>query len=124
MMRSKGLTVLCVLMCLLAIAGLGDSIVILTGQIELLPSWLGYFTLMFGITAGGVAAGLWRVKRWGLYSLRAWVVACFMLLFSLAYVFKSAIDGRITAVAIIALFLAGLFFVLDRYVSSKTDRAA
>ena len=60
----------------------------LSGQIDLIPSWLGYLTLIFGITAGGAAAGLWRMKRWGLHSLRAWFVACFILLFASAYVFN------------------------------------
>ena len=124
MLRSRGITVLCVVLCLLTIAGFGDSIVMLSAQIDLFPSWLGYLTLMFGITAGGAAAGLWRMKRWSLYSLRAWFVACFILLFTSGYVFNLAIYGRIMAVAIIALVLAGLFLALDRYVSSNTNLAA
>jgi hypothetical protein len=90
----------------------------LSGQIDLIPSWLGYLTLIFGITAGGAAIGLWRMKRWGLYSLRAWFVACFTLLFASVYVFNMAISGGITA-----LVLAGLFLALDRHVSSKTQLA-
>ncbi len=124
MMRSRGITVLCVVLCLLTIAGFGDSIVMLSGQIALVPSWLGYLTLMFGITAGGAAVGLWRMKRWGLYSLRAWFVACFILLFTSGYVFNLATYGGIMTVAIVTLVLAGLFLALDRYVSSKTELAA
>jgi len=120
MMRNRGITVLCVVLYLLTIAGFGDSIVILTAQIDLIPSWLGYLTLMFGITAGGAAAGLWRMKRWGLYSLRAWFVACFILLFTSGYLLNLTIYGGIMTVAISALVLAGLFLALDRYVLSKT----
>jgi hypothetical protein len=61
--------------------------VLLLGQIDRLPSWLGYLTFMFGIAAGGTAVGLWRMKRWILYSLQAWFVACFILLLSSASVF-------------------------------------
>jgi len=124
MMRSRGITVLCVVLCLFTIAGFGDSIVMLSGQIDLFPSWLGYLTLIFGITAGGAAAGLWRMKRWGLYSLRAWFLTCFILLFTIGYVFNLAIYDGMMAVAIIAIVLAGLFLALDRYVSSKTKLAA
>ena len=123
-MRSRGITVLCVVLCLFTIAGFGDSIVMLSGQIDLFPSWLGYLTLIFGITAGGAAAGLWRMKRWGLYSLRAWFLTCFILLFTIGYVFNLAIYDGMMAVAIIAIVLAGLFLALDRYVSSKTKLAA
>ncbi len=123
MMRSGGITALCILLGLLTIAGFGDSIVMLSGQIDLIPSWLGYLTLIFGVTAGGAAAGLWRMQRWGLYSLRAWFAACFILLIASAYVFNMAIPGGVTTVAIIALVLAGLFFVLDRHVSSRTQLA-
>ncbi len=122
-MRSRGITALSVVLGLLTIAGFGDSLVILSGQIDLIPSWLGYLTLIFGITAGGAAAGLWRMKRWGLHSLRAWFAACVILLFASAYVFNLAISAGITSVAIIALILAGLFLALDRHVSSKTKLA-
>lgn len=123
-MRSRGITILCVVLCLITIAGFGDSIVMFSGQIDLFPSWLGYLTLMFGFTAGAAAAGLWRMKRWGLYSLRAWFVACFLLLFTSGYVLNLAIYGGSMTVAIIALVLAGLFLALDRYASSKTKFAA
>lgn len=111
-------------MGLLTIAGFGDSIVMLTGQIDLIPSWLGYITLIFGVTAGGAAAGLWRTKRWGLHSLRAWFVACLLLYFAAAYVFDLAVLGGITWVVLVALILAGLFLALDRHVASKTQPAA
>ncbi len=123
-MRSRGITVLCVGLSLLTIAGIGDAIVILSGQLDLVPGWLGYLTLLFGITAGGAAAGLWRMQRWGLYSLRAWFVACFMLLFAVVYGFNLATSGGVMAVAIIAMVLAGLYLALDRYVSSKTKHGA
>jgi len=123
MTRSRGITALCVVLGLLTIAGFGDSIVVLSGQIDLIPSWLGYLTLIFGITAGVAAAGLWRMKRWGLHSLRAWFVACLMLLFASAYVFNLSNSGGITSVSIIALVLAGLFLALDKHVSSKTQLA-
>lgn len=123
-MRSRGITALCVVLGLLTIAGFGDSLVMLSGQIDLIPSWLGYLTLIFGITAGGAAAGLWRMQRWGLHSLRAWFAACFILLFASAFVFNWASAGGITSIAIMALVLAGLFFALDRHVSSKTKLAA
>ena len=123
MMRSRGITVLSVVFGLLTIAGLGDSLIILSGQIDLIPSWLGYLTLIFGITAGGAAAGLWRMKRWCLYLLRTWFAACFVLLFASVYAFNLAISAGITSVAIIALILAGLFLALDKYVSSKTKLA-
>ena len=124
MTRSRWITVFCVVLCLLAIAGFADSIVLLSGQIDFLPSWLGYLALIFGITAGGAAVGLWRMKRWGLYSLRAWFLTCFILLFTIGYVFNLAIYDGMMAVAIIAIVLAGLFLALDRYVSSKTKLAA
>ena len=120
MIRSTGITVLCVVLGLFTIAGFGDSIVMLSGQIELIPTWLGFPTLIFGLSAGGAAAGLWRMKRWGLHSLRAWFIACFILLFTSAYVFNSPI----IAVAIVALVFAGLFLALDRFVSSKMKLAA
>lgn len=122
-MRSRGMTALCILLGLLTIAGVGDSIVVLSGQVDPLPSWLGYLTLVFGITAGAAATGLWRMNRWGLYSLRVWFVACFTLVFGAAYVFYLVIPGGITTVALIALLLAGLFLALDRVVSSKTQLA-
>lgn len=122
-MRSKGITVLCVVLCLFTIAGFGDSIVILSGQFDFIPGWLGYLTLIFGITAGGAAVGLWRMQRWGLYSLRAWFVVCFLLLLASAYLLGLEASSGIMAFLIIALVLAGLFLALDRLVSSKLELA-
>ena len=124
MNRSRGITVLCILSGLLTLAGIGDSIVILSGNIEAIPTWLGYFTLIFGLTAGGVAAGLWRMQRWGLLALRFWFVACAMLLFASAYAFYSAIPGGIILVVVLAVVLTGIFLALNKFVSSKFESAA
>lgn len=121
MKRSKGITAFCIVLGLLTLAGFGDSIVILSGKIEVVPTWLGYFTLFFGITAGGAAAGLWHMRRWGLVALRYWFAACLMLLFASALAFDSEIPGGITLVVIIAVILCGVFLAVDRFVSSKSE---
>lgn len=119
MKRTKGVTAICILFGLFTLAGLGDSIVILSGEIEVVPAWLGYLTLIFGITAGGVAGGLWHMNRWGLVALRCWFVACLMLIFAAAFAFYSAIPGGITLVLIFAAIVTGVYLLLDRFVSSK-----
>ena len=123
MKRSKGITAFCIVFGLFTLAGFGDSIVILSGKIEVVPTWLGYFTLIFGITAGGAAAGLWHMNRWGLLALRYWFVACLMLLFASAFAFFSAIPGGLTLVIIFAVFFTGISLALDRFVSSKFEIA-
>ena len=119
MNRSKGITALCIVFGLFTLAGLGDSIVILSGKIEVVPTWLGYFTLIFGVTAGGAAAGLWHMNRWGFLALRYWFVACLMLIITAAFAFYPAIPGGITSIIILAALFAGIFLALDRFVSSK-----
>ena len=123
MKRSKGITAFCIVLGLLTLAGLGDSIVILSGKIEVVPTWLGYFTLIFGITAGVATAGLWHMNRWGLLALRYWFVACLMLIFASAFAFYSGISGGITLVIILAVVFTGIFLALDRFVSSKFEIA-
>ena len=123
MNRSKGITGFCIVSGLFTLAGIGDSIVILSGNVEVIPNWLGFFTLIFGITAGGVAAGLWHMKRWGLLALRYWFVACLMLLFASAYAFYSAIPGGIILIVILAVVFTGIFLALERFVSSKFETA-
>ena len=123
MKRSKGITAFCIVFGLFTLAGFGDSIVILSGKIEVVPTWLGYFTLIFGITAGGAAAGLWHMNRWGLLALRYWFVACLMLIFASAFAFYSAIPGGITLVIILAVVFTGIFLAIDKFVSSKFEIA-
>ncbi len=124
MKRSKGVTAFCILLGLFTLAGLGDSIVILSGQVEVVPTWLGYLTLIFGITAGGTATGLWRMNHWGLVALRCWFVACLMLIFAAAFAFYSAIPGGITLILIFVAIVTGVYLVLDRYISSKFEYEA
>ena len=121
--RSKGITGLCIVFGLFTLAGIGDTIVILFANVEAIPGWLGFFTLVFGITAGGVAAGLWHMNRWGLVALRYWFVACLTLLFAAAFAFYAAIPGGIISVVILAAVFTGIFVALDRFVSSKFDNA-
>jgi hypothetical protein len=121
MKRSKSITAFCILFGLFTLAGFGDSIVILSGKIEVVPTWIGYFTLIFGISAGGTAAGLWHMKRWGQIALRYWFVACLMLLFASALAFDSVIPGSITLVVIVAVVLSGIFLAVDRFVSSNFE---
>jgi len=123
MRRSKGITAFCIVFGLLTLAGIGDSIVILSGKIDPVPTWLGYFTLMFGLTAGATAAGLWRMKRWGLLTLRYWFVACLMLLFASAFAFYSAIPGGITLIVILAVVITGIFLALYKFASSRLEIA-
>ena len=121
MRRSNGITAICVVFGLFTIAGLGDSIVIIFGKIELVPSWLGYLTLIFGVTAGVAVAGLWNMKRWRLVALRCWFVACLLLFFAAAFAFYSAIPGGITFVVLLTVVFSGVFFALDKFVSSKSE---
>ncbi len=121
MKRSKGVTAFCILFGLFTLAGLGDSIVILSGTVEVVPTWLGYLTLVFGITAGGAATGLWRMNRWGLFALRCWFVACLLLIFAAAFAFYSTIPGGITLVLIIVAIVIGVCLALDRFIASKFE---
>ena len=87
MKRPKRITAICVIFCFLTLAGFGDSVVLISGELSGTPQWLGFLTLVFGITAGAATLGLWRMKRWGVGALRAWSGTTVVLFVAAAYLF-------------------------------------
>ncbi len=118
MKRPKRITAICVIFCLLTLAGFGDSVVLISGELSGAPQWLGFLTLVFGITAGAATIGLWRMKCWGVGVVRAWTGTTVVLFVGVAYLFVEVSPGGLIGITVTAVVIAGLLIVINRYVSA------
>jgi hypothetical protein len=118
--RTTGVSLLCFLFAWLAVAGFGNAWVMLTRRTPGLPAWMGGIAICYGLAAGSVCIGLWRMRRWALGALRVWLGVCGALLIGFIAVFPSSMFlggywGVLAFLAILGLFL----FALDRYVQKS-----
>lgn len=118
--RPGGITWLCVLFTWFGVAGFGNTAVLFSRPVGLLPPWVGVIILAYALTASAAAVGLWRMRRWGLLALRAWMAVCLILLGCFVVIFPSRIilGGLWGAVA----FTAG-FIVIFRYLHGYVQRS-
>ena len=119
MRRPGGITVLCLILAWLTFAAAGNSYFILTGQFAGLPVYLGVFAVAYGVSALVACIGLWRMKRWGMYWLRAWMVICLGMFAAMIPSLHQIAFGRIVGFGAFIVSAAGLFWLLHRYVAAK-----
>lgn len=123
--RPVGITWLCVLLAWLGVAGFGNAVVIFSRPVRLLPPWVGVITLAYALTASAAAVGLWRMRRWGLLALRAWMAACLILLGCFVVIFPSRIIlGGLWGAATFTVGLIVVFWRLDAYVVTRIEGRA
>ena len=123
--RPGGITWLCVLLTWFGVAGFGNTVVLFRQPVGLLPPWIGVITLAYALTASAAAMGLWRMRRWGLLALRAWMAACLILIGCFVVLFPSRIilGGLWGAVGFTAGFIV-MFGYLHGYVQRSIGTAA
>jgi hypothetical protein len=124
MKRPAGITLLCLFLGWLTLAGVGNAYFILTNQFAGLPTYLGFFAAVYAITAFVACVGLWRMKRSGLYGLRAWMIVCLSMLIAMIPSFSGVALGGIVGIFIFSLFVAVLFWLVHRYVVSHLQMVA
>jgi hypothetical protein len=65
MRRPAGITILCLVLAWLTLAGIGNAYLILTRQFADLPMYLGFFAAGYAVAALLTTLGLWQMKMWG-----------------------------------------------------------
>jgi hypothetical protein len=119
MRRPFGITILCLALGWLTIAGFGNSYLILAGEFGV-PRYHGMLAAAYGASTLFACVGLWRMKVRGLYWLRAWMLICFVLILTTVPVFGIPLGG---AAFILAVQLV-VSWALNRYVSGHVQRVA
>ena len=123
MRRPGGITVLSLILGWLTLGAAGNAHLILTGQFGGFPNYLGVFAVAYGISALMACVGLWRMKRWGLNWLRAWMLVCLCMIVAMApSMYQIALDG-IFGIAVFFVIVAGLFWLLNAYVARRLTGA-
>jgi uncharacterized membrane protein (DUF2068 family) len=123
MKRPTGITIVCLALGWLALAGFVNAFVFLSGIETPMPMYVGFIAAAYGITALVATIGLWRMQKWGLQSLRAWMLVCVVLLFAFVPVFGFMQAPPLMLLLFVTL-VASLFWALNRYVSKKLHAAA
>ncbi len=114
---------LCLALGWLAVAGVGNSFLLLTDQFAGLPVYLGGFMAVYSVCAAFACIGLWRMKTWGLFALRSWMLVSLSMAIALIPVLQVFGRGEQWALVGFTALVAILFFVLNRYVSALISRA-
>jgi uncharacterized membrane protein (DUF2068 family) len=132
--RPLGVTISCLALGWLALAGFGNALVIPKGFASVAPqilrapvatvAWLlAAAAALYGVTAMVAAIGLWRMRAWGQRAYRAWVVVvCGVMLLFLALVRVPADTPPLLAIAFVVttvLILGGWW----RYIRKAYARA-
>ncbi len=107
----------------LAIAGLANGGLMVSGSFGQLPIVLGILAVGYGIAAGFSAIFLWRFMESAIAALRSWMAICLLFMITFAYSFSSMFMGAEIGLAGFLLVTGILFFLLDRYVRGKFDVA-
>jgi hypothetical protein len=112
---------LCLALGWLSIVGVGNCYLLLTGQFAGLPAYLGVFMAAYVLSALFACIGLWRMKMWGLRSLRIWMMVSLSMAIAVIPVFDAFSRGETLAILGFTLLVALLFWVLNRYVASQVS---
>lgn len=123
MKRPTRITLLCLALGWLSVAGVGNSYLLLTGQFYGLPAYLGLFMAAYAVSAFFACIGLWRMKTWGLLCLRIWMFVSLSMAIALIPALQAFSLGERMAILGFTLFVAILFWVLNRYVTSLVSAA-
>ncbi len=119
MKRPLGITFLCLALGWLAIAGVGNGVFIFSGQFGGMPIYLGLFAVAYAITAFLAAVNLWRMKEWGVYVLRGWMIVCLaMFMTMLPTLGHIALGGTLGLVGF-AVVVVLMFWLLNGYVTKR-----
>lgn len=121
--RPVGMTVLCVLLASLSVAGAANAYLILTDQFGGLPIYLGVFAAGYSIAALLACIGLWRMRYWGLYALRTWMGICLAMVAAMTPVFRHIALGGVGGIAGFALMTVVLFWILNGYATLTVSGA-
>lgn len=124
MKRPLGITILCFALGWLAIAGVGNASLILTGKFSAMPIYLGAFAALYGITATLACVGLWRMTIWGLRSLQVWMLVCLAMLVAMIPTFGDLALGGVPGILLFGFVTSGLFWLLNRYATSHVRSVA
>jgi hypothetical protein len=124
MKRPVGFTVLSLVTGVSTINGIAGSWGMLSGAFGDFPLILGVILLCYGLAAGATTIALWRCQLWALPAMRAWMALFFIFILTFVYQFNSMFLDSFVGLAGFLLFIAALFFLLDRYVRRKYTLAA
>jgi len=116
MKRTGGVTVLCIVLAWLAIAGIMNGWAILSGDAVPLAQMLGLIGIAYGVAAAVASIGLWLMRGWSLVALRCWMGTCVLFAGLFGAVNREVMAGGVFGVFGFSVFIAVLFALLDRYV--------
>ena len=124
MKRPFNFTVLSVFLVFLSFVGLGNSMIIFSGEFPEIPSIAGVLAILYGFAAAISAIGIWRLKPWSRHALRICIVAYIIFTVVSAVYFVTPILGRNFWVPAILIFVVFLLYLLDRYVGRTLEKLA
>ena len=119
MKRPGGFTFFSLLMGLLAIAGLANGGLMLSGSFGELPTILGLLAFAYGIAAAFGAVTLWRFQKPAIIAVRSWMAICLIFILAFVFSFGSMFSESLIGLSGFILFLVIVFFFIDRYVCNK-----
>jgi hypothetical protein len=122
--RPFGITVLCLVLGWLTLAGAGNAFLMFSGRFEGVPPYLGAFAAAYTVAALIACTGLWQMKAAGLYALRAWMGICVATLLAMIPSFAHFASGGIGGILGFVLFIGFLFWLLHTYVSNRVKSVA
>jgi len=118
--RPIGITLLAILLASQAISGAANGVFALASPLfPFTPRGLfGGFLLLHAITATATTVGLWKLKPWAHHAISAWIVSLALIGGLMTMFLPPPMAERLPLglVALYALFIAGLGFLLYRYV--------
>lgn len=113
------MTLICLLLGWLALAGYLNAIMIFFNEEVPIPTWFGLFALAYGVTASGATYRLWQMNRTGVTWFRSWATVVILMSFAMIPIFSDLALGGIGGMLGFVAFAAALLWLLDRYVSAK-----
>ncbi len=120
-LRPRGITILCLLLAYLSLAGFANTGLLLVVEDVPLPRWLAVFALVYGITTIMASIRLWRMQPAGLFWLRGWFVVLILMNLGFAAIpmIRDNALGGTPGIAVFTIGLCWFLWLLDLYVRRK-----
>ncbi|MEW8101056.1 MAG: hypothetical protein AB2785_04740 [Candidatus Thiodiazotropha endolucinida] len=117
--RTKGITVLSLLLGWLSLAGFGNSYIMMSNSGYGSPAF-GIGAAAYGILAFAACVGLWKMKRWGYTAYLLWAAA----VIALSFLFQFTVDGiPIWQFALFVVIVGAALAGIARYIRRVQQNA-
>jgi len=114
--RPTGFIILSLIFGWLALAGIGNGIIIFNKPHGFLPASIVF---LYGITALGSAIGLWKFRPWAYYATISWSITVLVVMFNMQFGMYGIYTLPLHLFALAAIFAITLLLLLLFYVKKK-----